>query len=140
VGVAEQALAPRSPSRCRSGRVHELRQPIVFVVMTIIACAKRCQPIASIVLEVAVFGFRAEFWNMKARFARCLVLDLELPAHRTRTSEGVGGQNSPPIIFITGPRRHPLLRPRMKAGAIEFFAETLWRAGTAPGHRRRDRS
>jgi len=100
--------------------------PIVFVVDDDYRVREALSSlVASIGLEVAVFGSAQEFLKSeKPDSPACLVLDLELPGTSgLELQKELAAGNSPPIIFITGHGDVPSSVRAMKAGAIEFLAK-----------------
>jgi FixJ family two-component response regulator len=98
--------------------------PIVFVVDDDYRVREALSSlVASIGLEVAVFGSAQEFLESeKPDSPACLVLDLELPGTSgLELQKELAAGNSPPIIFITGHGDVPSSVRAMKAGAIEFL-------------------
>src|SRR5277367_3994541 len=99
-------------------------RPIVFVVDDDYRVREALSSlVASIGLEVAVFGSAQEFLESeKPDSPSCLVLDLELPGTSgLDLQKELAAGNSPPIIFITGHGDVPSSVRAMKAGAIEFL-------------------
>jgi len=98
--------------------------PIVFVVDDDSRVREALSSlVASVGLEVAVFGSAQEFLESeKPDSPACLVLDLELPGTSgLELQRELATSNAPPIIFITGHGDvHSSVRA-MKAGAIEFL-------------------
>jgi FixJ family two-component response regulator len=98
--------------------------PIVFVVDDDYRVREALSSlVASVGLEVAVFGSAQEFLESeKPDSPACLVLDLELPgASGLDLQRELATGNGPPIIFITGHGDVPSSVRAMKAGAIEFL-------------------
>jgi FixJ family two-component response regulator len=98
--------------------------PVVFVVDDDYRVREALSSlVASIGLEVAVFGSAQEFLESeKPDSPACLVLDLELPGTSgLDLQKELAAGNSPPIIFITGHGDVPSSVRAMKAGAIEFL-------------------
>jgi FixJ family two-component response regulator len=98
--------------------------PIVFVVDDDYRVREALSSlVASVGLEVAVFGSAQEFLESeKPDSPACLVLDLELPGTSgLELQQELAARNSPPIIFITGHGDVPSSVRAMKAGAIEFL-------------------
>jgi len=98
--------------------------PIVFVVDDDYRVREALSSlVASVGLEVAVFGSAQEFLESeKPDSPACLVLDLELPGTSgLELQQELAAGASPPIIFITGHGDVPSSVRAMKAGAIEFL-------------------
>jgi FixJ family two-component response regulator len=98
--------------------------PIVFVVDDDYRVREALSSlVASVGLEVAVFGSAQEFLESeKPDSPACLVLDLELPGTSgLELQKELAAGDSPPIIFITGHGDIPSSVRAMKAGAIEFL-------------------
>jgi FixJ family two-component response regulator len=98
--------------------------PIVFVVDDDYRVREALSSlVASIGLEVAVFGSAQEFLESeKPDSPACLVLDLELPGTSgLELQRELATGDGPPIIFITGHGDIPSSVRAMKAGAIEFL-------------------
>jgi FixJ family two-component response regulator len=98
--------------------------PIVFVVDDDYRVREALSSlVASVGLEVAVFGSAQEFLESeKPDSPACLVLDLELPGTSgLELQRELAAGNGPPIIFITGHGDVPSSVRAMKAGAIEFL-------------------
>ncbi len=98
--------------------------PIVFVVDDDSRVREALSSlVASIGLEVAVFGSAQEFLKSeKPDSPACLVLDLELPGTSgLELQRQLATGDGPPIIFITGHGDIPSSVRAMKAGAIEFL-------------------
>jgi FixJ family two-component response regulator len=98
--------------------------PIVFVVDDDYRVREALSSlVASIGLEVAVFGSAQEFLDSeKPDSPSCLVLDLELPGTSgLDLQRELASGDGPPIIFITGHGDIPSSVRAMKAGAIEFL-------------------
>jgi FixJ family two-component response regulator len=98
--------------------------PIVFVVDDDYRVREALSSlVASVGLEVAVFGSAQEFLESeKPDSPACLVLDLELPGTSgLELQRGLATSHPPPIIFITGHGDVPSSVRAMKAGAIEFL-------------------
>src|SRR5271167_1231275 len=99
-------------------------RPIVFVVDDDHRVREALSSlVASIGLEVAVFGSAQEFLESeKPDSPACLVLDLELPGTSgLELQRELAAGDGPPIIFITGHGDIPSSVRAMKAGAIEFL-------------------
>jgi FixJ family two-component response regulator len=100
--------------------------PIVFVVDDDSRVREALSSlVASIGLEVAVFGSAQEFLESeKPDSPACLVLDLELPGTSgLELQRELATGNGPPIVFITGHGDVPSSVRAMKAGAIEFLSK-----------------
>jgi FixJ family two-component response regulator len=100
--------------------------PIVFVVDDDSRVREALSSlVASIGLEVAVFGSAQEFLKSeKPDSPACLVLDLELPGSSgLELQKELATGHAPPIIFITGHGDVPSSVRAMKAGAIEFLSK-----------------
>jgi FixJ family two-component response regulator len=100
--------------------------PIVFVVDDDYRVREALSSlVASIGLEVAVFGSAQEFLDAeKPDSPACLVLDLELPGTSgLELQRELAAGDGPPIIFITGHGDVPSSVRAMKAGAIEFLSK-----------------
>jgi FixJ family two-component response regulator len=100
--------------------------PIVFVVDDDYRVREALYSlVASIGLEVAVFGSAQEFLDSeKPDSPACLVLDLELPGTSgLELQRELAAGDGPPIIFITGHGDVPSSVRAMKAGAIEFLSK-----------------
>jgi FixJ family two-component response regulator len=100
--------------------------PIVFVVDDDSRVREALSSlVASIGLEVAVFGSAQEFLKSeKPDSPACLVLDLELPGSSgLELQKELATGYAPPIIFITGHGDVPSSVRAMKAGAIEFLSK-----------------
>jgi FixJ family two-component response regulator len=98
--------------------------PIVFVVDDDYRVREALSSlVASVGLEVAVFGSAQEFLESeKPDSPACLVLDLELPGTSgLELQRALATGDGPPIIFITGHGDIPSSVRAMKAGAIEFL-------------------
>jgi FixJ family two-component response regulator len=98
--------------------------PIVFVVDDDYRVREALSSlVASVGLEVAVFGSAQEFLESeKPDSPACLVLDLELPGTSgLELQRELAAGDGPPIIFITGHGDIPSSVRAMKAGAIEFL-------------------
>ena len=98
--------------------------PIVFVVDDDYRVREALSSlVASVGLEVAVFGSAQEFLESeKPDSPACLVLDLELPGTSgLELQQELAAGASPPIIFITGHGDVPSSVRAMKAGAVEFL-------------------
>jgi FixJ family two-component response regulator len=98
--------------------------PIVFVVDDDYRVREALSSlVASVGLEVAVFGSAQEFLESeKPDSPACLVLDLELPGTSgLELQKELAAGDSPPIIFITGHGDIPSSVRAMKAGGIEFL-------------------
>ena len=101
-------------------------RPIVFVVDDDYRVREALYSlVASIGLEVAVFGSAQEFLDSeKPDSPACLVLDLELPGTSgLELQRELAAGDGPPIIFITGHGDVPSSVRAMKAGAIEFLSK-----------------
>jgi len=99
-------------------------RPIVFVVDDDYRVREALSSlVASIGLEVAVFGSAQEFLDSeKPDSPACVVLDLELPGTSgLELQRELATGDGPPIIFITGHGDIPSSVRAMKAGAIEFL-------------------
>jgi FixJ family two-component response regulator len=100
--------------------------PIVFVVDDDYRVREALSSlVASVGLEVAVFGSAQEFLESeKPDSPACLVLDLELPdTSGLELQRELATGDGPPIIFITGHGDIPSSVRAMKAGAIEFLSK-----------------
>jgi FixJ family two-component response regulator len=98
--------------------------PIVFVVDDDYRVREALSSlVASVGLEVAVFGSAQEFLESeKPDSPACLVLDLELPGTSgLELQKELATGDGPPIIFITGHGDIPSSVRAMKAGAVEFL-------------------
>jgi FixJ family two-component response regulator len=79
--------------------------------------------LSSLGLRVEVFASAAEYLQCKKPDApACLILDLELPGmNGLELQQEIAGDDSPPIVFVTGHGDVPSSVRAMKAGAIEFL-------------------
>jgi FixJ family two-component response regulator len=77
----------------------------------------------SVGLSVEAFGSAAEYLEFEKLDApSCLILDLELPGmNGLELQQEIAGDDSPPIVFVTGHGDVPSSVRAMKAGAIEFL-------------------
>jgi FixJ family two-component response regulator len=77
----------------------------------------------SVGLRVETFGSAAEYLEFEKLDApSCLILDLELPGmNGLELQQEIAGDDSPPIVFVTGHGDVPSSVRAMKAGAIEFL-------------------
>jgi FixJ family two-component response regulator len=79
--------------------------------------------LSSLGLRVEVFASAAEYLRFKKPDCpACLILDLELPGmNGLELQQEIAGDQSPPIVFVTGHGDVPSSVRAMKAGAIEFL-------------------
>jgi FixJ family two-component response regulator len=79
--------------------------------------------LSSLGLRVEVFASAAEYLQFKKPDApACLILDLELPGmNGLELQQEIAGDDSLPIVFVTGHGDVPSSVRAMKAGAIEFL-------------------
>jgi FixJ family two-component response regulator len=79
--------------------------------------------LSSLGLRVEVFASASEYLQFKRPDApACLILDLELPGMSgLELQQEIAGEDSPPIVFVTGHGDVPSSVRAMKAGAIEFL-------------------
>lgn len=79
--------------------------------------------LSSLGLRVEVFASAKEYLQFKKPDApACLILDLELPGMTgLELQQEIAGEQTPPIVFVTGHGDVPSSVRAMKAGAIEFL-------------------
>jgi FixJ family two-component response regulator len=101
--------------------------PIVFVVEDDESVREALSSlIRSVGLRAQMFPSAQEFLrHRRPEAAACLVLDVRLPglSGLELQRELAGGDNSIPIIFITGHGDIPMSVRAMKAGAVEFLTK-----------------
>ena len=127
-------LAPRS---CSMAAV----KPLVFVVDDDISLRD------SLGFLIANAGWRPELFASAMEFLAsprppspsCLVLDVGLPdLDGLELQQRIASERADmPIIFITARGDIPMTVRAMKAGAVEFLAETLYARGAFARHRKR---
>jgi FixJ family two-component response regulator len=79
--------------------------------------------LSSVGLSVETFASASEYLEFeKPDSPACLILDLELPGmNGLELQQEIAGDDSPPIVFVTGHGDVPSSVRAMKAGAIEFL-------------------
>jgi FixJ family two-component response regulator len=99
-------------------------QPIVYVLDDDHRVREALSSLlSSLGLRVEVFASAAEYLQFnKPDAPGCLILDLELPGmNGLELQQEIAGDDSPPIVFVTGHGDVPSSVRAMKAGAIEFL-------------------
>ncbi|QEE30407.1 response regulator transcription factor [Terriglobus albidus] len=102
------------------------RQPIVYIVDDDYRVREALQALlASAGYEVVVFDSAASYLNFnRPDRAACLILDLDLPGmNGLELQRKIAGEDTPPIVFLTGHGDIPSTVKAMKAGATEFLSK-----------------
>ena len=122
-----KALAPPSRLFFQPGfSLMNSANPVVFVVDDDYRVREAISSLISAAgLRVAVFGSASEFVKYEKPDApACLVLDLQLPGTSgLELQQQLLGEESPPIVFISGHGDIPSSVRAIKAGAIEFLSK-----------------
>jgi FixJ family two-component response regulator len=99
-------------------------QPIIYVLDDDYRVREALSSLLlSLGLRVEVFASAAEYLEFKKPDCpACLILDLELPGMSgLELQQEIAGEDTPPIVFVTGHGDVPSSVRAMKAGAIEFL-------------------
>jgi len=88
-------------------------------------CESLSELLSTFDLRVVAFGSGAEYIAYpKPDLPACLILDLELPGlSGLELQRQIGGENHPPIVFLTGYGDIPRSVRAIKAGAVDFLTK-----------------